>query len=104
MELVEGMTSLSVSHGNHAYILQYNAPVSGQVLINQINRVAELENRTNLHSTHHQNREGERTGTSAKGQGRDTAAYNANGSDSEVDYVKQSAQVQKTQGTNLSEV
>lgn len=67
-------------------------------------RVAELENRINLHTTHHQISEGGKPGTSAKGQGRDAAAYNANGSDSEVDCVKQSARVHETQGASRSEV
>lgn len=75
-----------------------------QRLIMQINRVAELENRINLHTTHHQTSEGGRTGTSAKAQGQGTAKYNANGSDSEVDYIKQSARVHETQGTSRSEV
>jgi hypothetical protein len=86
------------------HILQYNAFVKIQWLIIQINRVAELENRINLHTTHHQTSEGGRTGTSAKAQVEDTATYNANGSDSEVDYIKQSARVPETQGTSRSEV
>jgi hypothetical protein len=52
MELVEGVCFLSF-HRCHAYVLENNVPVSVQELINQINRVAELENRTNLHTAHY---------------------------------------------------
>lgn len=101
MELVEGVCFLSF-HRCHAYILENNVPVREQELINQINRVAELENRINLHTAHHQTNEAGRTDT--KREGRHAATYHANGSDSEVDYVKQSAQVHETQGTSRSEV